>query len=49
MHGRLLAEDGSDMVEIQVSAALGSDDEAAMMGRQAGEALRRQAPHLVAG
>ena len=49
MHGRLLAEDGSDMVEIQVSAALGSADEAAMMGRQAGEALRRQAPHLVAG
>ena len=49
LHGRLLAEDGSDMVEIEVSAPRASSDEAALMGREAGESLRRQAPHLVVG
>ena len=49
LHGRLLAEDGSDMVEIKTSAALSTPDAAAQLGRAAGEALARQAPHLVAG
>ena len=46
LHGRLLAEDGSEMVEVTLSAP---QKDAIEMGRAAGEKLRRQAPHLVAG
>ena len=46
MHGRLLAADGSDMVETRISCA---PSEAAAAGREAGESLREQAPHLVTG
>lgn len=49
MHGRLLSENGSDMAEISVSAPRATLADAAQMGREAGAALRRQAPHLVAG
>ena len=44
MHGRLLAADGSDMVETRISC---SPHAAAAAGREAGESLRTQAPHLV--
>lgn len=44
MHGRLLAEDGSDMAEIRIAC---SRDEAAQAGQAAGRELRRTAPHLV--
>jgi hydroxymethylbilane synthase len=46
MHGRLLAEDGSDMVETHITCA---PDAAAQAGRKAGDDLRRAAPHLVTG
>ena len=46
MHGRLLAADGSDMVETRISCAANA---AAAAGREAGERLRAQAPHLVTG
>lgn len=45
MHGRLLADNGSDMVETRITCAV---DEAAAAGRAAGQELRRTAPHLVA-
>jgi hydroxymethylbilane synthase len=46
LHGRLLADDGSDMVETKISC---DPREAEQAGRAAGEALRRAAPHLVSG
>ena len=46
MHGRLLAADGSDMVETHISCA---PEAAEAAGRAAGEDLRRAAPHLVTG
>ena len=45
LHGRLLAENGSDMVETRITCAA---DEAAAAGRAAGQEMRRTAPHLVA-
>ncbi len=45
LHGRLLAENGSDMVETRMT---GAAEDAAALGHEAGAALRHQAPHLVA-
>ena len=44
MHGRLLADDGSDMVETRVTCA---PNDAEATGRSAGQELGRSAPHLV--
>ena len=44
LHGRLLADDGSDMAETRMTCA---PDEAKAAGRAAGQELRRSAPHLV--
>ncbi len=44
LHGRLLADDGSDMAETRVTCA---PDEAKAAGHAAGQELRRTAPHLV--
>ncbi len=46
MHGRLLAADGSDMVETRISCP---PHASAVAGREAGESLRKQAPYLVTG
>jgi hydroxymethylbilane synthase len=42
-HGEVLAPDGSDFVETKIESALGNRDDAARLGREAGEALRLRA------
>lgn len=44
LHGRLLAEDGSEMVEIKIATDLADAEQA---GRDGAAALRQQAPHLI--
>ena len=42
-HGEVLAPDGSDFVETKIESAIGNRDDAARLGREAGEQLRPRA------